>query len=90
MEPNDPAETSPANVRTVPLHDAIAHRAHRIWEENGRPSGRDQEFWLKAELEVLGADDRVKLAGNGAVSAPQYTSSTDANAAKRKSGARRK
>ena len=27
-------------------------RAHELWEEAGRPHGRDQEFWYQAELEV--------------------------------------
>lgn len=90
MEPSNPAEASPTNLRTIPLHDEISRRARQIWEASGQPAGRDQEFWLKAELEVLGADGQVKVEGNGAVSAQQYTSTTDANAAKRKSGARRK
>jgi hypothetical protein len=28
-------------------------RAREIWEQNGRPTGRDEEFWLRAESEVL-------------------------------------
>ena len=27
-------------------------RARELWEQNGRPSGRDVEFWLQAESEV--------------------------------------
>ena len=27
-------------------------RARELWEQNGRPSGRDQEFWLQAESEI--------------------------------------
>lgn len=27
----------------------IRARAHQLWEENGRPAGRDQEFWERAE-----------------------------------------
>jgi len=27
-------------------------RAREIWEQNGRPSGRDLEFWLQAESEI--------------------------------------
>ena len=30
----------------------ITIRAHEIWEQNGRPSGRDLEFWLQAESEI--------------------------------------
>jgi hypothetical protein len=31
---------------------AISVRAREIWEQNGRPSGRDLEFWLQAEWEI--------------------------------------
>jgi hypothetical protein len=31
---------------------AISVRAREIWEQNGRPSGRDLDFWLQAESEV--------------------------------------
>ena len=27
-------------------------RAHELWEQAGRPEGRDLEFWLRAEREV--------------------------------------
>ena len=27
-------------------------RAREIWEQNGRPSGRDLEFWIQAEGEI--------------------------------------
>ena len=27
-------------------------RAYRLWEQAGKPSGRDQEFWLAAEREL--------------------------------------
>jgi DUF2934 family protein len=30
----------------------ISARAHELWEQNGRPSGRDLEFWLQAESEI--------------------------------------
>ena len=32
--------------------EAISARAWEIWEHNGRPSGRDLEFWLQAESEL--------------------------------------
>jgi hypothetical protein len=35
---------------------AISARAHEFWEQNGRPSGRDLEFWLQAESEIRGRD----------------------------------
>lgn len=29
--------------------DEIRARAHEIWEQHGRPTSRDVEFWLQAE-----------------------------------------
>lgn len=34
-------------------------RAREIWEQNGRPSGRDEEFWLQAETEITEHSDLV-------------------------------
>jgi len=33
-------------------HDQIAARAYQLWEERGRPEGRDLECWLEAEEEA--------------------------------------
>jgi hypothetical protein len=30
----------------------IRTRAHELWEQHGRPVGRDEVFWLQAELEI--------------------------------------
>ena len=35
-----------------PSREAIAERAYLLWERAGRPAGRDQEFWLRAEAEL--------------------------------------
>ena len=32
--------------------DEIRARARTLWEQNGRPEGRDLEFWLQAESEI--------------------------------------
>jgi hypothetical protein len=32
--------------------EEIRARARKLWEENGRPAGRDLEFWLQAEREI--------------------------------------
>lgn len=38
--------------------DAIQVRAYHLWEEAGRPDGRDEEFWARAaELERQGSSD---------------------------------
>jgi hypothetical protein len=34
------------------MREQIRARAHELWEQNGRPSGRDLEFWLQAESEI--------------------------------------
>ncbi len=42
------------NPRTHPIHPPepaekdIQHAAYFLWEEAGRPEGRDQEFWFAA------------------------------------------
>lgn len=33
-------------------HDAVAHLARQLWEEQGRPAGRDLEFWVAAEARL--------------------------------------
>ena len=40
-----------------PDEEHIRVRAREIWEENGRPSGRDQEFWYQAEREFREAKE---------------------------------
>jgi len=35
-----------------PSREAIAERAYLLWERAGRPTGRDEEFWLRAEAEL--------------------------------------
>lgn len=46
--------TKTTNERDVePKHDEIARRAREIWENAGCQSGRDLEFWLQAERELL-------------------------------------
>jgi ribosomal 50S subunit-associated protein YjgA (DUF615 family) len=38
--------------------DAIRSRARELWKQQGRPTGRDEEFWLQAEREILQAVDK--------------------------------
>jgi Protein of unknown function (DUF2934) len=35
-----------------PTEEQIRKRAQEIWEENHRPTGRDDEFWFQAEKEL--------------------------------------
>ena len=33
-------------------HNEIARLAQQLWEQAGRPSGQDLDFWLKAETQL--------------------------------------
>jgi hypothetical protein len=35
------------------LEEATRRRAYQLWQEARRPMGRDVEFWLRAERELL-------------------------------------
>ena len=50
----DPQRKAPLPLTPFrPTTEAIAKRAYEIYEETGRPDGRDVEFWLKAERELI-------------------------------------
>lgn len=38
-----------------PTHEAIARRAHEIWNAQGSPSGGELDHWLEAERELIAA-----------------------------------
>jgi hypothetical protein len=46
-----------AGVLATPSEKRIRRRAREIWEENGRPAGRDWEFWFQAEREFREAEE---------------------------------
>jgi hypothetical protein len=33
-------------------HERIRQRAYELWEQEGRPEGRAEEYWRRAEAEV--------------------------------------
>lgn len=37
-------------------HAIIQQRAYAIWEAEGRPEARDEEFWYRAEKQLLDED----------------------------------
>jgi hypothetical protein len=65
IEANDTEEESssqtslamqmPIHQDTAANHDEIASIAFILWDQAGRPSGRDLEFWLTAEQRVIAA-----------------------------------
>ena len=40
------------NTHSPLTHEAITMRARKLWATAGSPSGRDLEFWLKAEIQL--------------------------------------
>jgi hypothetical protein len=36
------------------LEEKIRQRAYELWEQEGRPGGRDRAHWLQAEAEING------------------------------------
>jgi DUF2934 family protein len=55
-----------ARALARPDEAQIRKRAREIWEENGRPAGRDEEFWLQAEREFREAEKLTKEIGDDA------------------------
>lgn len=41
----------------IPIHDQIERQARLWWEHKGKPEGKDLEFWLQAETDVLKAKE---------------------------------
>jgi Protein of unknown function (DUF2934) len=39
-----------------PTEQEIAERAFEIWERQGKPGGRENEFWRQAEAELRAGD----------------------------------
>lgn len=39
------------------IEETVRRRAYQLWEDAGRPEGRSDEFWLAAEVEILGKVD---------------------------------
>jgi hypothetical protein len=54
--------TSEVTMRHDPLQVAIAERARKLWEGEGRPEGRALDHWLTAEREAR-ADTETAVGG---------------------------
>lgn len=50
------------------LEQRIRETAYRLWDEAGRPEGREQHFWFRAEAEIR--EEEAKLDGELADSFP--------------------
>jgi hypothetical protein len=49
---NNPKRSNPSRAQRGPRMEEIANCAYLIWEKEGRPAGRDVEFWLQAEAQL--------------------------------------
>jgi hypothetical protein len=48
---------------TKNTEDQVRQRAYELWEQQGSPTGREEEFWLQAEREINeGADRKLREA----------------------------
>lgn len=44
-----------------PTEQEITRHAYELWEQAGKPEGRDQEFYREAERELRNADSSSSL-----------------------------
>jgi hypothetical protein len=47
-------------MKTESFEDRIRHRAYQIWEEDGRPQGREHEHWERAVSEIEAEDNAAQ------------------------------
>jgi hypothetical protein len=57
-------------------HDDIANLARQIWQSEGGQEGRDLEYWLKAERQILAAKQQTSRQMNDAVAKRNASSAT--------------
>jgi len=69
-----------------PTQEQIARRAYEIFEQRGRPEGRDQEHWLEAEAQLRAESGRN--AGGNSTPSPQPAKSSRRTPARQPAGTR--
>ena len=55
MKMEKPAEESGKE----PTKKQVTHRAYQLWEQAGKPEGRDEEFYHQAERELAGQAQEI-------------------------------
>ena len=45
-----------------PTKEQVIHRAYELWEQAGKPEGKDQEFYHQAEQELRNGRQILSLA----------------------------
>jgi hypothetical protein len=53
-----------------PSRDEISSKARELWENYGRPAGRDEEIWLEAERQLHQPSSAQSAPAADTVSAP--------------------
>jgi len=49
---------TPTDQKTALSQDEIAKLAWQLWEKEGSQHGRDQEYWYRAEQQLLAASQK--------------------------------
>jgi hypothetical protein len=62
------------NTKQVVTKEEITLAAYQLWEKAGRSSGRDLEFWLAAEKQLLAARNTKARTPEPAKPAPNLVS----------------
>lgn len=44
-----------------PTQEEVIHRAYELWEQAGKPEGRDQEFYHQAERELAAPEPEISV-----------------------------
>jgi hypothetical protein len=42
-----------------PTQEQVIHRAYELWEQAGKPEGRDQEFYHQADRELAAHEPEI-------------------------------
>jgi hypothetical protein len=58
---NGPSAIGGGNIMANPTEKEIKKRAYELWELNGKPEGREEEFWQQAEQELRNEDKSSPL-----------------------------
>jgi hypothetical protein len=76
-------ETIKEGKRTL-NHDAIAKAARDLWQKEGCQSGRDVEYWLKAEQQLMAENNQPKSAAPNTSTKPKSSPAGAKNSNHRK------
>jgi len=69
------------NKNIVINYDEIARLAYQHWERDGRPNGRDREYWLEAEQQLKATKHLLLAEQKMAGAVPPHVNGNDKPAA---------